>query len=161
MSFTPADIDRVRRFWNAPAIATKPGLKAVDLFERCAMAASRRCGSPPPIRPTPCRARSSVREALRRLPLGDRRPMPGRPTPPSLPMSCCRRRAGPKRTAPSPIPNAASRASAPSARAPGEARPDWWMFAEVGRRMGWEKPFAYSRARRDFPRARRAVGLRE
>ena len=21
--------------------------------------------------------------------------------------------------------------------APGEARPDWWMFAEVARRMGW------------------------
>ncbi len=28
--------------------------------------------------------------------------------------------------------------------APGEAKPDWWMFAELGRRMGWEKPFAYS-----------------
>ena len=28
----PADIDRVSRFWGAPAIATRPGLKAVDLF---------------------------------------------------------------------------------------------------------------------------------
>ena len=28
-----ADIDRVRRFWNAPRIATQPGLKAVDLFD--------------------------------------------------------------------------------------------------------------------------------
>src|SRR5690606_32808122 len=27
------DIDRVARFWNAPNIARKPGLKAVDLFE--------------------------------------------------------------------------------------------------------------------------------
>src|SRR5439155_934926 len=28
-----ADIDRVRRFWNAPRIATRPGLKAVELFD--------------------------------------------------------------------------------------------------------------------------------
>ena len=30
--------------------------------------------------------------------------------------------------------------------APGEARPDWWQFAEVGRRMGWEKEFAWTSA---------------
>ncbi|MCO5066470.1 MAG: molybdopterin-dependent oxidoreductase [Rhizobiaceae bacterium] len=28
----PADIDRIARFWRAPNIARKPGLKAVDLF---------------------------------------------------------------------------------------------------------------------------------
>ena len=33
MDFAPADRDRVRRFWNAPNIAEKPGLKAVDLFK--------------------------------------------------------------------------------------------------------------------------------
>ncbi|MBI3507763.1 MAG: molybdopterin-dependent oxidoreductase [Proteobacteria bacterium] len=33
MDFADADIDRVRRFWDAPRIARKPGLKAVDLFE--------------------------------------------------------------------------------------------------------------------------------
>ena len=33
MGFEPENIDRVRRFWRAPEIATKPGLKAVDLFE--------------------------------------------------------------------------------------------------------------------------------
>jgi assimilatory nitrate reductase catalytic subunit len=32
MDFTPANVDRVRRFWSAPRIATGPGLKAVDLF---------------------------------------------------------------------------------------------------------------------------------
>ena len=31
-SKTPSDRDRVQRFWQAPAIADKPGLKAVDLF---------------------------------------------------------------------------------------------------------------------------------
>jgi assimilatory nitrate reductase catalytic subunit len=34
MSFAePADIDRVRRFWQAPRMATRAGLKAVDLFD--------------------------------------------------------------------------------------------------------------------------------
>ena len=28
--------------------------------------------------------------------------------------------------------------------APGQARPDWWMFAEVARRMGWGDAFAYA-----------------
>src|SRR5262249_48788178 len=27
---------------------------------------------------------------------------------------------------------------------PGDARPDWWMFAEVARRMGFQKEFSYS-----------------
>jgi assimilatory nitrate reductase catalytic subunit len=33
MDFGRAEIDRVRRFWNAPNMATRPGLKAVDMFE--------------------------------------------------------------------------------------------------------------------------------
>ncbi|MFL9823402.1 molybdopterin-dependent oxidoreductase [Rhodoplanes sp. SY1] len=32
MGFSPAEVDRVRRFWNAPHIVTGEGLKAVDLF---------------------------------------------------------------------------------------------------------------------------------
>jgi assimilatory nitrate reductase catalytic subunit len=33
MGYSPADVDRVRRFWNAPNIATGEGLKAVQMFE--------------------------------------------------------------------------------------------------------------------------------
>jgi len=33
MGFTEDERDRVGRFWNAPAVAQRPGLKAVDLFE--------------------------------------------------------------------------------------------------------------------------------
>jgi assimilatory nitrate reductase catalytic subunit len=33
MDFSPADVERVRRFWHAPRIASRPGLKAVELFE--------------------------------------------------------------------------------------------------------------------------------
>src|SRR6202522_892837 len=32
MAFTPPEIDRVRRFWNASRLATGEGLKAVDMF---------------------------------------------------------------------------------------------------------------------------------
>jgi assimilatory nitrate reductase catalytic subunit len=30
--------------------------------------------------------------------------------------------------------------------APGQARPDWWQFAEVGRRMGWADAFSWQTA---------------
>ena len=33
MDFTEDNVDRVGRFWNAAKMATKPGLKAVDLFD--------------------------------------------------------------------------------------------------------------------------------
>jgi assimilatory nitrate reductase catalytic subunit len=33
MGFTPEEIDRVRRFWRAPRMATREGRKAVDMFE--------------------------------------------------------------------------------------------------------------------------------
>ena len=33
MGFTPEATDCVRRFWDSPRIATKPGLKAVDMFQ--------------------------------------------------------------------------------------------------------------------------------
>src|SRR3546814_5632211 len=32
MDFAPGNVDLVRQFWSAPAMAAKPGLKAVDLF---------------------------------------------------------------------------------------------------------------------------------
>ena len=44
MSFSPANTDRVRRFWNAPRMATRDGLKAVDMFEAMSVARSRHCG---------------------------------------------------------------------------------------------------------------------
>jgi assimilatory nitrate reductase catalytic subunit len=36
MSFNPKNIDRVRRFWNAPRMAEREGLKAVQMFEAIA-----------------------------------------------------------------------------------------------------------------------------
>ena len=34
MDFAPDNVARVGRFWAAPTMATKPGLKAVDLFRQ-------------------------------------------------------------------------------------------------------------------------------
>src|SRR3569623_68901 len=36
MGYSPPDIDRVRRFWKAPRIATHEGLKAEQMFEAIA-----------------------------------------------------------------------------------------------------------------------------
>ena len=36
MGFAPAEIDRVRRFWNAPRMAAREGLKAVQMFDAIA-----------------------------------------------------------------------------------------------------------------------------
>ena len=57
---------------------------------------------------------------------------------------CCRPPPGARRTARSRTPSAASPASAPSCRCPGEAQPDWWIVCEVAQRMGFARDFAYS-----------------
>src|SRR2546430_12883859 len=36
MAFTSEDIDRVRRFWNAPRVAAREGAKAVQMFDAIA-----------------------------------------------------------------------------------------------------------------------------
>ena len=63
-------------------------------------------------------------------------------------MCACRPRRGARRTAPSPIPSGASRASAPFLPLPGSARPDWWMLSEVAQRLGYGEAFAYRSAPR-------------
>ena len=76
---------------------------------------SRRCGFSTPIRPSACRAPSACARRLAPARLSSSA-IAGRPIRRALPISSCRRRPGARRTAPSPIRNAASRASAPSGR---------------------------------------------
>ena len=93
MDFTPPDIDRVRRFWKAPRIATHEGLKAVQMFEAIARGEIKALwviGTNPGgvAAGSRCRARSAEEaRAVRRL-----RERPS-PTTPSMParMCCCRR----------------------------------------------------------------------
>ena len=86
-----------------------------------------------------------------------------RRTTPSMParMFCCRPPPGARRTAPSPIPSAASRASAPSCRRRARPSRTGGSSREVARRLGFGEAFAYRQRRRHLPRARRALGVRE
>jgi assimilatory nitrate reductase catalytic subunit len=142
MSFAPEDVARVGRFWNASGIASQPGRKAVDMFDAVArgeikaiwIAATNPAVSMP-------RA-NHVREALKACPfvvVSD-----AWPTDTSalahvvLPAAGWAEKDGT-------VTNSERRISRQRAfrPAPGAARPDWWMFAEVGRRMGWGAAFAY------------------
>ncbi len=108
--------DVVQTFWESPAMADKPGLKAVDLFQAIeagkvkavwviATNLSSACR-------TPTRCAAHWKNANWWSPPTSSRT----PTPTPTPTCCCRRWAGARRMAPSPIPSAASRASAPSCR---------------------------------------------
>jgi assimilatory nitrate reductase catalytic subunit len=143
MGFMRQDIERVGRFWRSPHMAAKPGFKAVDLFEAVGdgrvkavwIAATNPADSMP-------RA-DQVREALKKCPLvivADTWP-----TDTSglahivLPAAGWAEKDGTVTNSERCI----SRQRAFRA-APGQARPDWWMFTEVARRMGWGEEFAYS-----------------
>jgi assimilatory nitrate reductase catalytic subunit len=142
MTFAAADIDRVQRFWNAPRMAMNPGLKAVDMFEAVRdgrikaifIAATNPAASMP-------RA-SLVREALEHCPLVIVSDAWATDTTAFadivLPAAAWSEKDGTVTNSERCI-SRQRRFREP----PGEARPDWWMFAELGRRMGWADAFAY------------------
>ncbi len=138
----PADIDRVRRFWNAPNMATRPGLKAVDLFDAILDGRVRALwimGTNPAVS-MPRAGR--VREALAACPfvaVSDCWPNDTtRFADVVLPAIGWAEKDGT-------VTNSERRISRQRRfrDAPGEARADWWMLSEVGRRMGWADAFAY------------------
>jgi assimilatory nitrate reductase catalytic subunit len=138
----PADRAALQAFWQSPALPAKPGLKAVDLFDAVLdgrvkavwIVATNPAASMP-------RA-GRVRAALAACPfvvVSD-----CWPTDTSslahvvLPAAGWSEKDGT-------VTNSDRRISRqrPFRAAPGEARPDWWQFAEVGRRMGWADAFAW------------------
>jgi assimilatory nitrate reductase catalytic subunit len=140
----PEHLDRLRRFWEASRLATRPGLKAVELFE--AIEAGRVkavwiMGTNPAFS-LPEAERFS--EALRRCPL--------------VVVSDCVADTETTRVADVLLPAAAwgekegtvtnsercisrQRAFLPPA---GLARPDWWIICEVARRLGFGAGFPYA-----------------
>ncbi|WP_062114563.1 nitrate reductase [Aureimonas sp. AU40] len=135
--------DIVRRFWNAPALPAKPGLKAVDLFRAVhegRVEALWIMGTNP-VDSLP--EADMVREALARCPfvvvsdvVRDTDTVPYAHV--LLPASAWGEKSGT-------VTNSERRISRQRAflPAPGEARPDWWQLAEVGRRMGYSEAFRY------------------
>jgi assimilatory nitrate reductase catalytic subunit len=140
----PAHRDRVRRFWTAPNVAVRPGLKAVDMFQAVAdgrikalwIMATNPVDSMPDadiveaaIKACPFVAVSdimsetdTIRHAHVRLPAAGWGEKNGTVT------------------------NSERRISRQRAflPVPGEARPDWWIIAEVAKRMGFATAFSHA-----------------
>ena len=152
----------VKRFWDAPALPEKPGLKAVDLFRACDRRPRSTCsGSSPPTRssrcprPTRWRRRIAQRPARRRLRhVRDDRHRPPRPRPAPRP------RLGREVRAPSPTPSAASPASARSSPLRARRSPTGGRSPKSAAASATPQAFAYEISGRDLPRARRAFGAR-
>ncbi len=142
MGFEPDSIDRVGRFWNAPAIATKPGLKAVDLFDAVAEGKIKAlwimATNPAASMPRTDRIRAGL-ESCPFVVVSDCWPTEATARADVvLPAAGWGEKDGT-------VTNSERMVSRqrPFREAPGEARPDWWALAEVARRMGWAEVFAY------------------
>jgi len=144
MGFSPAEIDRVRRFWKAPHMATHEGLKAVQMFE--AIEAGRikalwvMATNPAVSLP---RA-GAMRDALRKLDLFvvsenmRRNDTVAAGAHVLLPAAAWGEKDGT-------VTNSERRITRQRAflPAPGEAKPDWWIVTRVARRMGFASAFPY------------------
>ena len=143
--FAPENVADVQRFWAAPNMATKPGLKAVDLFRAVGegrikalwvMATNPAVSMPDS---------GAVREALAACPfvvvsdvIADTDT--GRYAHVRLPAAAWGEKDGTVTNSERMI--SRQRSFLPL---PGEAKPDWWIISEIGRRMGWKHAFSYDR----------------
>src|SRR4051795_2511440 len=145
MAFTPPDIDRVRRFWKAPRIATHEGPKAVQMFEAIARGEVKALwvmGTNPAVSLPDA---DIVREALKKLELfvvsenvmsNDTVAVGPHVL---LPAQAWGEKSGTVTNSERRI--SRQRAFLPS---PGECRPDWWMLSEVGKRLGYGAAFNFN-----------------
>lgn len=144
MGFTARDCERVQRFWGSPRIARQPGLKAVDLFEAVREKKIRALWviATNPAISLPDSAR--VREALANCEFLIVSEMtPNTDTAKFahllLPAAGWGERGGTVTNSERCISRQRAFTSAP-----GEAKPDWWALAEVGKRMGFSQGFTYA-----------------
>ncbi|MGI4797960.1 MAG: molybdopterin-dependent oxidoreductase [Janthinobacterium lividum] len=146
MDFSAENVERTARFWAAPNIARKPGLKAVDLFRAVGegrikalwiMATNPAVSMPDAGR---------VREALATCPfvvvsdvIADTDTSAFAHV--RLPAAAWGEKDGT-------VTNSERRVTRqrPMLPLPGDARPDWWIVSQVAVRMGWASHFAYSHA---------------
>ena len=133
----------VQNFWSAPTIATRPGLKAVDLFEACAAGQIKALWimSTNPAVSMPDADR--VARAIRSVPFTVSSDIiadtdTNRLVDVLLPATGWGEKSGT-------VTNSERRISRQRAflPAPGQARPDWAIIADVGRRMGWPAAFDF------------------
>ncbi|WP_294239406.1 nitrate reductase [uncultured Sphingomonas sp.] len=145
MDFAPENRARVQRFWAAPTIAPKPGLKAVDLFRELGQGRIKALWIMATNPAVSMPDAGSVREALAACPFVVVSDVIAE-TDSSvdahvrLPAAAWGEKDGTVTNSDRTI--SRQRALFPL---PGEAKPDWWIVKEVGRRMGWKTAFAYDR----------------
>ena len=146
MDFAPENRARVQRFWAAPTMAEKPGLKAVGMFRAIGegrikalwvMATNPAVSMPDG---------NAVREALKTCPFVVVSDVIEKTDTAAfahvrLPAAAWGEKDGTVTNSDRMI--SRQRALFPL---PGESMPDWWILKEVGRRMGWKTAFAYDRA---------------
>ncbi|HCB75670.1 MAG TPA: nitrate reductase [Sphingomonas bacterium] len=145
MDFAEENRAIVQRFWASPTIAAKPGLKAVDLFRAVGEGRIKALWvmATNPAVSMPDAAR--VREALAACPfvvvsdvMADTDT--GALAHVRLPAAAWGEKDGTVTNSDRTV--SRQRAIFPL---PGEAKPDWWIVAQVARRMGWKTAFAYDR----------------
>ncbi|HRF44419.1 MAG TPA: molybdopterin-dependent oxidoreductase [Candidatus Competibacteraceae bacterium] len=143
MGFVPEDIERVQRFWQAPAIANAPGLKAVELFQAVAdgrIKALWIMGTNPVVSLPDADA---ARAALQRCPLvivsdAIANTDTVRLAHIKLPALTWGEKEGT-------VTNSERRISRQRVflPPPGEAKPDWWAVTQVARRLGFAALFPF------------------
>ena len=145
MNFSPADIDRVGRFWQAPNMAQREGHKAVQMFEAIARGEIKAlwvmATNPVVSLPNASRMRAAL-EKLELFVVSDNV------------MATDTIAAGPHILLPAAawgeksgtVTNSERRISRQRSflPLPGEAKPDWWIVTEVARRLGFAAAFPYS-----------------
>ena len=144
MDFQPESVDRVSRFWNAPKIATKPGLKAIDLFDaidRGDIKALWVMGTNPAVSLPDA---DRVRAAMKKLDLlivsenmASTDSMDNAHI--HLPAAAWGEKAGT-------VTNSERRISRQRSflPLPGNVKPDWWALSQVAQRMGYSEAFSYA-----------------
>ena len=140
----PEDRDRVQRFWRSPTIAARPGLKAVDMFRAVADGRIKALWvmATNPVVSMP--EAGNVKEAIAACPfvvMSDVTPATDTAALAHvlLPALAWGEKSGT-------VTNSERRISRQRSflRAPGGARPDWWIVSEVAKRMGHGAAFSYA-----------------
>ena len=147
MTFAPAHVDRVARFWSASNVARREGLKAIEMFEaieRGEIKALWVMGTNPAVSLPRARA---FRDALAKLDLfvvsdnvlSNDTINAGAQI--LLPAAAWGEKDGT-------VTNSERRISRQRSflKTPGATKPDWWIVAQVARRLGYADAFAYRSA---------------
>jgi len=145
MGFAPDEIERVRRFWNAPNVARREGCKAVQMFEAIARGEIKALWVMATNPAVSLPRAGAVRDALRQLELfvvsenvlSNDTVNAGAHV--LLPAATWGEKEGTVTNSERCI--SRQRAFLPT---PGECRPDWWIVSAVAQRLGFADAFAFA-----------------